>query len=147
MLQVVRFIQDLIGKAGFASSLGMIILIAAFCFVLFTVKKGIRPVKLGMLIFVVLAGLLLIWQIKLSAEKIHILEYALLGWLALRDLGKINKKWFAILLTFLFCILIGATDEIFQAILPYRFFDMRDIVFNGLGAVWGMTLFFLGTPF
>ena len=83
------------------------------------------------------------YELKIPAERIHILEYGLLGWLAGRDLIKTNKKTKGSILACLMIGMVGILDEVFQAVLPYRYFDMRDIMFNSLGGSWGIVLYIL----
>ena len=80
---------------------------------------------------------------KIPVEQIHIFEYAVLGWFATRDLIKVNKKIKGIILACLFTIIVGILDEAFQAVLPYRYYEIRDIVFNILGGTWGIILYLL----
>ena len=100
---------------------------------------------LGVIVVLVI-GLSLAWQIKIIAERIHLLEYGVLGWFVSRDLirGR-SKKLKDIILAGLFATVVGIIDEGFQAILPYRFFDIRDILFNSLGGIWGIILYLLGS--
>ena len=72
------------------------------------------------------------------------MEYGVLGWLAGKDLISKQKMLRGIILTCIFIAFIGILDEGFQAILPYRVFDLRDIGFNILGGVWGTVLYLLG---
>jgi VanZ family protein len=92
-----------------------------------------------------IGGSIFVWQMKIPIERIHILEYGILGWFAGRDLVGKEKKIWGILLALIFVGLIGVLDEVFQAILPYRYFDLRDVGFNELGGVWGVVMYLLGT--
>lgn len=75
----------------------------------------------------------------LPEEKLHFLEYGLLGALlfhAFREratrIG--GTKWAAALLAGLAAALAGWGDEGIQALLPNRYYDVRDIVWNVLGS-------------
>lgn len=122
--------------------MGFVIFALSFLISL-AIKK--RTIFLNILLFgiVLTIGMVLAWQIKIPEEKIHILEYAILGWFAGRDLIKTNKKIKGAILACIFCTIVGILDEIFQAILPYRVYDLRDIVFNSLGGAWGVILYLL----
>jgi len=63
--------------------------------------------------------------------------------LASRDAFKNKRKIVAVGHVIIFTFFFGFLDEGFQAILPYRYYDLRDIVFNYLGALWGLMLFLL----
>lgn len=91
------------------------------------------------LIFILFLGLFLVMYKleKNPGEKIHMLEYAILGALLYKSLS-LNYPIFEIRLyvygSFL-CVVIGATDEIIQGILPNRVFTWHDVFVNGLSGI------------
>lgn len=123
--------------------LGAIFVISALSFLIFIIRKGPNFIKIIVFITVLAIGIVLAWQIKIPIEKIHILEYGILGWFVGRDLVKTNTKFRAAILTYVFCTSVGILDELLQAILPYRIYDLRDIIFNSLGGAWGLILYLL----
>ncbi len=145
MRQVLEFIQAYIGKSGITILLWL--LMTAGCiavFALYIIKKRVPVIKTSALAFLLIMGLVLSWRMKgPMEEKVHILEYAVLGWLATKDLIKVNKKVAGIALACLFCVAVSISDEVFQAVLPYRVFDIRDIVLNGLATLWGILIYLL----
>jgi VanZ family protein len=96
-----------------------------------------------LIITVTVIGLSLTWQLKIPEEKVHILEYAILGWFASRDLIKADRKLKGFIIVLFFTFMVGVFDELFQKILPYRFFQWSDIELNSLGGIWGISLFTL----
>lgn len=83
------------------------------------------------------------WQPYVT-EKIHILEYGFLGWLAVRDLNR-NKAYVkSAILAIFYIFLIGALDEAFQKCLPYRVGEIRDVVTNIISGLLGIMLFLFG---
>ena len=74
---------------------------------------------------------------KFPVEKIHLIEYALLGvfvYNALKmDLGRFDKKLY--LFGSLLCLSAGFLDEIIQLFLPKRVFDWRDVALNAVSGV------------
>ena len=96
----------------------------------------------------VMAGLLavaffLMWKIELPQVRMHILMYAIVGWFAVRDTTKKALTFRAIFAAWLFASCAGVLEEAFQKLLPYRYFDIQDIVFNVVGASLGVGLFLL----
>ncbi len=89
----------------------------------------------------VLAYLFSMWQPYLS-ERVHVLTYGLLGFLAMKDLIPAKGKLWVknLILALSFVALISAADEIFQAILPYRVGEIRDFITNIISGVLGMAL-------
>ena len=141
MRQAMDICKVYIGKKGFAILVGVALILAAVFFLNFLIRKKMK-LKRKLLVFLLLAGgLILSWQIKLPQERIHILEYAVLGWFFSRDLRVVDKNKRNFIFVCLFCVVVGIVDELFQAILPYRVFDTRDILFNGLGGVFGGLLY------
>jgi len=74
-------------------------------------------------------------------ERLHVVEYSILGWLlgwALARSGKWPAWWWGgVLLAWL----IGYGDEIIQWFLPNRVFDVRDILLNGIAGMVGLVIF------
>jgi len=141
--QVSDFIKAHIGEKGFLILVGIIFVIFGLSFLVFVIRK--RPKLINILLFNILLilGMFLAWQIKIPVEKMHILEYAVLGWVAGLDLVKRDKNIKSIVFASMICITLGILDELFQKMLPYRYFDLRDIVFNSLGGAWGVILYLL----
>lgn len=141
--QLSDFIKANIGERGFLILAGIIFVIFGLSLLIFVIRN--RPKLINILLFAILLiiGIVLAWRIKIPVEKIHILEYAALGWIAGRDLIKRNKKIKGILLAYAICMAVGVVDELFQKLLPYRYCDLRDVLFNSLGSSWGVILYLI----
>lgn len=142
MRQILDFINNLLGKDTVIVLFAVVQIVGGSFFLHFLVNKNLGSKKLIVIFFVLFLGMFLIWKIKIFAERVHILEYGVLGYLAARDerVSKFNIKGVYALL---FTACVGGVDELFQGILPYRYFDVRDIVFNCLGAAWGIIIYIL----
>ena len=66
-------------------------------------------------------------------EFSHFIEYFILSFLFLRMFNGYNLKN-GLLLAILFSILYGLTDEIHQLFVPYRTFEIKDLIIDSLGA-------------
>jgi len=141
MRQLMNFAKSNIGEGGFSVLIGAILIISALAFLVFIIRNSLSFKTTFILVGIVAAGLALVSQIKIAEEKIHLLEFAVLGWLALRDAFVASKRIKGFLLALTFTLIIGVLDEVFQAILPYRYFQSWDIVLNSLGGAWGIVLF------
>lgn len=74
-------------------------------------------------------------------ERIHLVEYAVLGILLSRDLRpRTVREWLQVLLL---GIVVGTIDELIQACLPYRVGDPRDVCFDAVGVAWGVCSYML----
>ena len=93
-----------------------------------------------MIIF--LAGLFSSFYLRLPEERIHLVQFGLLGMLACPSLkGREDNGWIWLWKPLLFVFLVGLSDEVLQWFLPDRVFDLRDIFFNTLGGIWGILLY------
>jgi len=144
MNRLAEYIERLFGRAGEEAVIaGLLILGATVFFIVRLRRKEARAKDLFIVIFLT-AGAIILWQVKNPAERIHVVEYSFLGILVLRDFraGGIHPAPVA---AFALCVLVGLADELIQLFLPYRVFDVRDLVFNASGAVWGIAIFMILT--
>ena len=90
----------------------------------------------------IISPLMLLTYLSLSldvwVERIHFIEYAVLGILISRAVNVINLQ--GIIYTGFLVTLIGAVDEIIQWFLPNRVGDMRDVFMNSVGGFSGLWL-------
>jgi hypothetical protein len=69
-------------------------------------------------------------------ELTHMPEYAVLSFLLAHAMKPISYLY-PVALT----VLVGAADELYQGLLPLRYFTWYDIVLNGLGGILGIAIF------
>ena len=109
-----------------------------------SIKSRVNLKKLSLICVICAAGFIFAWRQPYLSEKAHVLEYGVLGWLAVRDLvkdkGNILKSLFYALI---FVAIIGSLDEGYQKLLPWRVCEIRDIVTNVLSGALGIVLFIL----
>ena len=90
----------------------------------------------------IISPLLLLTYLSLSldvwVERIHFVEYAVLGLLISRAVNV--RTLLGIIYTGCLVTLIGAVDEIIQWFLPNRVGDMRDVFMNSVGGLSGLWL-------
>ena len=90
----------------------------------------------------IISPLLLLTYLSLSldvwVERIHFIEYAVLGLLISRAVNVRTLN--GIIYTGCLITLIGAVDEIIQWFLPNRVGDMRDVFMNSVGGLSGLWL-------
>ena len=85
-------------------------------------------------------GYLLHVYARFPAERLHLVEYGLMGYVLLRALRlDLGRAW-AYLASFVLAVLIGIGDECIQWALPQRFFEVKDIELNALSAALGLLL-------
>lgn len=83
-------------------------------------------IYIGVLAFITFV---IFWLVPLPIERIHFVEYGILGWISWRAFGKG---------AFIYVISIGILDELIQGVLPNRVFDFRDICMNLTGGGIGI---------
>lgn len=105
----------------------------------FKLSRGL--VRIALNIVITAAAVVFAWQQPYFAEKMHILEYGLLGWLAAWDFQNCRKRTRQIISALLFISLISVLDEGFQKILPYRVGEIRDFITNIISGILGISLF------
>lgn len=93
--------------------------------------------KIGFIFFIAM-GLGL--SMEVMEERVHILEYGFMGFLAAHDMRRFDPLDLA-RKSMVFCTLLGMSDELFQAMLPYRVGDPRDVLFNVISSALGVGLY------
>jgi glycopeptide antibiotics resistance protein len=111
------------------------------------IKAGLNLKRLVLILAICIWGFIFAWRQPYLAEKAHVLEFALLAWLTLRDLSKKNRGPLRdSFIALLFVAMIGFLEEGFQKFLPWRRCDIRDIITDILSGLLGIILFILVRP-
>ncbi len=107
----------------------VVVLFMLFCFAS-PLREGSVLKALG----IVIVGVLL-FKLKMTPyERVHLPEYAVLTLLYRKGMPR-NKR-----LPFALSVLGAILDEVIQGILPNRYFDFKDILWNVAGCIVGMLL-------
>ena len=110
-------------------------------FLLLSVWIYNKKYKLKQFLLIISPLLLLIYlslSLDVWVERIHFVEYAVLGLLISRAVNV--RTLHGIIYTGCLVTLIGAVDEIIQWFLPNRVGDMRDVIMNSVGGLSGLWL-------
>ncbi|MCA9405321.1 MAG: VanZ family protein [Candidatus Omnitrophica bacterium] len=94
----------------------------------------------------IIAMVLYTYNLKLleyPEEKIHYLEYGILGYLFLNALRLHCRPPAAYFWAFILTVLVGWGDEMIQYILPNRYFQWNDVLLNLQAGAMGLILTFL----
>ena len=85
------------------------------------------------------------WRLRGNAvEAVHVVEYGVLGVLALRALGHRGRDALLAPTAVLLAASVGAVDELLQWLAPNRVGDLRDISVNAIAAAGGPALLAFG---
>ncbi len=128
-------------------SLALLCLAAIFAILYESIRLEFNLKKIVFICAICLWGFIFAWRQPYLSEKAHVIEFALLGWLAMRDLaaqGKILPK--EIMRAFIFVAIMGYLGEGIQKFIPWRVFEIRDVITNVLSGGLGVILFALSRP-
>lgn len=83
-------------------------------------------------------GAALLWLRAIRLERIHLPEYGIAAWLAWRAVAPaVGGRRIAYVVAAILAAAIGWGDELVQSVTPGRFYDLRDVAANALGATLG----------
>lgn len=145
-LYFVRFLWNFL-KARFPmpilkGSLALGVILFLLCFFRSIREKIKRQgvIYLIFLIFFVIVTFLYLSLFQAIEERVHLIEYGLLGYLLIKVYfqGKGERGYiYAMIIGFL----IGLGDEGIQYLLPNRYYDTRDVLMNFSGVLWGLGVY------
>jgi len=141
MRQVLNFILKIFERTGLTIMLWALSLLGgglAFAY-LYKSRPPIWRISLFLGIFVL--GLFYASQVKIIEERMHLINFGLLGWLIIKDISRFKNGIMGIGLSLLFCIFVAIIEETFQWWLPYRVGEIHDVLLAVIGGVWGISLF------
>lgn len=143
MLQVRNWLLGIAGESVLLDSFKVVLSGLATFLIVYTIKKRLGIFRPLAIVSIFILGYIFAISQPFFSEKTHVLSYGLLGFLAARDLsGNYDKSPLKyILRALIFAALIGALDEAFQGILPYRYAEIRDFITNIISSALGISLF------
>jgi hypothetical protein len=80
----------------------------------------------------------LVLGLSIPEERLHFLQYGLMAMLARRAVAARLRGWAQYLAAVALASAAGWGDELLQAILPTRVYDLRDVLINACAAVLAM---------
>jgi len=142
MLQLNNFLINILGQEKVKFLFFCLFYSVSIFYTTFVIFKTVNIIKAFLSVFVFAIAYVLISKQQLFAEKFHVLEYGILGYLALRDITKANSMRFInILYALFFAVLVSFADEGFQKLLPYRVCDIKDVITNAISGLLGIFLY------
>lgn len=101
-------------------------------------RRGVALALLAAAGTAYLALLLWFYDDPTNAERLHLLQYGVLGYLAANAVTVRSGRALPLVAGALFLAAAAGGDEAIQAILPQRYFGWKDIAGNLLGAILGV---------
>ncbi|MBN2407785.1 MAG: VanZ family protein [Elusimicrobia bacterium] len=142
MRQVLNFLFASIGEPGVGIFLVILFTAAGFYIARLVYARRLRAANIAAICLVLAAGYIYAWNMRILEEKVHLIKYGILGWLAVEDMLKSGFRIKSGILTALaWCLAVVCVDEGIQWFLPWRVGDPRDVLFALIGGGWGILLF------
>ena len=98
-------------------------------------------VGVGFISAILVAVLAYLWFVffhPTPAVGVHLLEYGVLAILIFRAVSLDRAPRPAVIITLALVVALGWFDEVIQYFLPDRYYDLSDVVINGVGGVLGL---------
>jgi hypothetical protein len=141
MQQVWNFWKAIFGEKLLILFFILLCIGAASAVIYPAIKSKLTLERLGIINVICLGGFIFAWRQPYFPEKTHVLEFALLGWLTVRDLTRQNKRFLkGVFFAFIFVAIIGCLEEGFQKLLPWRVCELRDMITDALSGALGIIL-------
>lgn len=143
-LYVARRITEFIREAGMLRVMvATAFVLAAVAVIMLIIKNPALRKPRVVLMLLVAAALYAAVIVPMSSpeEKLHFLEYGTVGVLAFLSTSEawLTRKRF--IFAALFTVAAGWLDEGIQALLPNRYYDLRDVGFNALAGLMALSVF------
>ena len=134
MRDIITALYATIGKEYLYFGINLLLILSTLMIILFALRKGLKT--LLWIAIPLIATMIVIFTLERPEERIHFIEYGVLGILVLRAMD--NPSWRQMSIAFVFVLLVGTVDEGIQWLLPSRVGDIRDIIMNGAGGALGI---------
>jgi VanZ family protein len=148
-LGVVRILTNYLRDRGLlrvSVVVAFVIAAALILWLIFRDARNRRPRQLLALLGVALAYAVVIYPMKSPEEKIHFIEYGVVALLASASAPRTWSATRRFLSCALFVAAAGWIDEGIQALLPSRFYDLRDVAFNATAGLMALTALAICSP-
>ena len=122
-----------LGLIGAAVGVGLFVLLW---------RRGAPPWAFAALVLAAIGYTLVFTSLRAQRlERTHLAQYGIAAWLAWRAVAPhVRSPLAGYLVAALIGTAIGWGDELIQAILPNRVYDLRDVAMNAAGAVLGVVV-------
>ena len=140
--RIIKSVCSIIGKEMFSLTIFVSAVFGAIVIFAYTLKSA-GSLTTGYVARIVLVGGILYYMghlITVPAERLHFIEYALLGVAVERVLRRHIQDAGRPFIAMLCAFFIGMGDEAIQWLLPNRHGEIMDVFLNGWGGVLGVSL-------
>lgn len=139
MRPALNFLYKVMGRFNLSILVNILLIgsVSVAMYSLINSLKG-RTNKVIPALVILSIGLFVIMGYDRPEERLHFLEYGLLGYMVFSvSLGELRMPS---IFSFLFVSLVGIGDETIQYFLPNRVGDLRDVFMNCFGGLLGISI-------
>jgi len=140
-----NFLKGTLGEA-FSTTIYAFLFLIALGIIVLLLREGRGWKSLALLVAILGVTASILPSIKLPEERIHFLEYAVLGVLLYFALWKNIQGRRLFLFIPALVLLIGFGDELIQGIVPNRFYQFTDVLMNFSGGILGELILITFNP-
>jgi len=140
VVPIVNFATKKLGNSfNQIMSISPYIFFSGFFVYVTAIKKERRLSQYTYYVLILIAFFLVIkWFVRYPVEYIHLIEYSIFGALFFWTMSIYGLPLLAsYTITVFVTLLVGGADEIVQAFIPTRFFDLRDLLLNFVSGILG----------
>ncbi|HYI10341.1 MAG TPA: VanZ family protein [Thermoanaerobaculia bacterium] len=145
-LGVVRTATNTLRDAGIlrvSVAVAFVLAAATALWLIFRNPRNRTRRVVGVLAGVAAAYALVILPMKSPEEKIHFIQYGVVALLAYASIPDIRRRYLS---AAVFVAAAGWIDEGIQALLPSRYYDLRDVAFNAAAGLMALAALALCSP-
>ena len=135
-------LNEILG-AAFRSTVNTFIVLIALTIFSLSYRKLLhrRPsVYIGIAAVIIIYAILITYLTPMVIEKVHLIEYGFMGYLALRAFQGVRSRDTRYMCVIAIITIVGYCDELIQFFLPNRFYDLMDVYLNVLSGLLGLAL-------
>ena len=137
---LLNFLKNLLGTSFSLWMNGVLAMVGVTLVTFFWIHRAMNRRQWMMLLGVYLAVAIFVGQMSIPEERVHLLEYAGLGFLIVSALQPRLQNILLYNRALLLVFVIGIGDGLIQGMLPSRVFDFRDVLFNAIGGIAGIVI-------
>jgi hypothetical protein len=143
VVTVVEFAERKLGNLfNVLVSVSPYVFFAGLSLYIIVIRKERRPARYIYLILILIAFLFLRKYLSFPIEKVHLIEYSVFGALFF---WAVSVSGLSLLSSFLVSVVaslaVGSADELLQALIPSRYFSMKDLLLNFQSGILGAAIY------
>lgn len=139
MRSFIGFLYNSLGVETVEFGINSLLILSILAFLIFisiSINTYQKQKRLVLILVVMALGGGISMSVEVPVERIHFLEYGILGYLVFK--ATIDTWKLPFIFSLLFVSVIGMGDEIIQWFLPSRVGDLMDVCMNSFGGLLGI---------